>query len=70
MIDDNQFDREIAYYMDNDNSRRFLVQLRLSHGTRNKLSTILRKEFSAEDGAKHFIKFCEEHSVEFQPLRV
>lgn len=56
--------------MDNDNSRRFLVQLRLSHGTRNKLSTILRKEFSAEDGAKHFIKFCEEHSVEFQPLRV
>lgn len=70
LIDDNQFDREIAYYMDNDNSRRFLVQLRLSHGTRNKLSTILRKEFSTEDGAKHFIKFCEEHSVEFQPLRV
>lgn len=70
LIDDNQFDREIAYHLNNDNARRLLVQLRLEYSTRNKLSTIFKKEFGTEDGAMRFIKFCEEHGVEFQTLRV
>ena len=70
LTENSQFDREIAYCMDSDNSHRFLVQLRLKHGTRNKLSTIFKKEFGSEDGAKNFIEFTEEHHVEFKALPV
>ena len=70
LTEDNQFDREIAYRMDNDNARRLLVQLRLRHGTRNKLSTIFKKEFGTGDGADQFINFCEKHNVDFQALNV
>lgn len=70
LMEDNQFEREIAYLLDNDNARRLLVQLRLSHGIRSKLGTIFKKEFGTEEGAAKFIKFCEEHMVNFQALRV
>ena len=70
MTEENQFDRELAYHMDGDNSHRLLVQLRLRNGTRNKLSTIFKKEFGDENGAMRFIEFCEEHFIEFQVLSV
>lgn len=70
MTEENQFDRELAYHMDSDNSHRLLVQLRLRNGTRNKLSTIFKKEFGDENGAMRFIEFCKEHFIEFQVLSV
>lgn len=70
MSEENQFDRELAYHMDGDNSHRLLVQLRLRNGTRNKLSTIFKKEFGDENGAMRFIEFCKEHFIEFQVLSV
>lgn len=62
--------REIAYSMDSENTHRLLVQLRLKNGTRNKLSTIFKKEFGSDDGAEKFIGFCKEYSIDFTPLRV
>ena len=62
--------REIAYNMDSENTHRLLVQLRLKNGTRNKLSTIFKKEFGSDDGAEKFIGFCKEYSIDFTPLRV
>lgn len=70
LTENSQFDRELAYHMDRDNSHRLLVQLRLKNGTRNKLSTIFKNEFGNEDGAMSFIEFCKEHYVEFQALNV
>ena len=62
--------REVVYQLDPDNTHRFLVQLRLKHGTRNKLSTILKKEFSREDGAENFLAFCREHGISYQPISI
>jgi len=44
--------------------QRLLVQLRLKHGTRNKLSTIFKNEFGADDGAVKFIEYCDKIGVE------
>ena len=57
--------REIAYSIDHDNSRRLLVQLRLKNGTRNKLSTVFKKEFGSEAGAESFVAFCKDHGIEY-----
>ena len=62
--------RESVYRMDSDNTHRFLVQLRLKHGIRNKLSTILKKELGKEDGAEPFFAFCREYNIQYQPLRI
>ena len=62
--------QEIAYSMDSDNTHRLLVQLRLKNGTRNKLSTVFKKEFGTEKGAESFIAFCKDHGIEYTPLRV
>lgn len=62
--------QEIAYSMDSDNTHRLLVQLRLKNGTRNKLSTVFKKEFGTEAGAESFATFCKDHSIEYTPLRV
>lgn len=70
LTENSQFDREVAYHMDGDNSHRLLVQLRLKHGTRFKLSTVFTKEFGSEDGAMVFINFCKEHDIQFQALNV
>lgn len=70
LTEDSQFDREIAYHMDSDNTHRLLVQLRMKHGTRFKLSTVFTKEFGSEDGAMAFINFCKEHNIQFAALRL
>lgn len=62
--------QEIAYSMDRDNSHRLLVQLRLKNGTRNKLSTVFKKEFGFDGGAETFIAFCKDHHISFTALRV
>lgn len=62
--------QEIAYSMDHDNSHRLLVQLRLKNGTRNKLSTVFKKEFGFDGGAESFVAFCKDHGIEYTPLRV
>jgi len=62
--------QEIAYSMDRDNSHRLLVQLRLKNGTRNKLSTVFKKEFGFDGGAESFVAFCKDHGIEYTPLRV
>ena len=69
LTEESQLDSENAYHMDCDNTHRMLVQLRLKHGTRNKLSTILKNEFGSEEGARSFIEFCKDHHVDFQALR-
>ena len=40
------------------------------HGTRNKLSTILKKEFGTEEGAENFFAFDKEHGIEYQPQSI
>ena len=49
--------------LDGFNTHRFLVQLRLKHGIRSKLSTVLKKEFGREDGVIRFRDYCEEHGI-------
>ena len=64
-----EFSREIAYSLDCDNTHRFLTQIRLKNGTRNKLSTILKKEFGNENGVELFLNYCKEYQIEFIALR-
>ena len=55
---------EFHYLLDADATHRLLVQLRLKHGTRNKLSTIFRNEFASDDGSVKFKAYCDEIGVE------
>ena len=55
---------EFHYLLDADATHRLLVQLRLKHGTRNKLSTIFRNEFGTDDGSVKFKAYCDEIGVE------
>lgn len=57
---------DTIYTMEMDQAKCMMVHLRLKHGTRNKLSTVLKKEFGSEDGVYRFIDFCKECGVEFQ----
>ena len=59
--------RQLVYQADSNNTHRLLVQLRLKHGTRNKLSTILKKAFGREEGLEDFFLLCKEHGIEYQP---
>lgn len=56
-----------GYVLDQGNTHRLLVQLRLHHGIRIKLSDVLRKEFGSEHGVGDFITYCKNHRVEFRP---
>lgn len=56
---------EFWYVLDEDNTKRFLVQLRFQYGTRYKLETILKKAFGEDGGPEAFRKFCEEVSVAY-----
>jgi len=55
---------EFHYTLDADNTHRLLVQLRLKHGTRNKLSTIFKNEFGFDDGSVKFKNYCDEIEVD------
>lgn len=50
---------EFWYALDEENTRRFLVQLRFQYGIRYKLETILKKAFGEDNGPEEFRKFCE-----------
>lgn len=65
---ENGLNRELAYSMDSDNTRRLLVQLRLKYSIRENLSSVLKQEFGNENGAMNFIEFCEEYDVNFLAL--
>lgn len=52
--------------MEMDQAKRLMAQLRLKHGIRNKLSTVLKKEFGHEDGVQKFIDYCKECGIVFQ----
>lgn len=56
---------EFWYALDEENTRRFLVQLRFEYGVRYKLETILKKAFGEDNGPEIFRKFCEEKAVEY-----
>lgn len=56
---------EFWYALDEDNTRRFLVQLRFQYGIRYKLETILKKAFGEDNGPEEFRKFCEKVMVEY-----
>ena len=60
---------DVHYILDSDQTHRFLVQLRMKHNTRNKLSTILKNEFGSYDGAQTFLEYCEKIGVSVQCLR-
>ena len=60
---------DVHYILDADQTHRLLVQLRLKHNTRNKLSTILKNEFGSFDGAQAFLDYCDEIDVSVQALR-
>ena len=52
-----------------NDTRQFLLQLRMKHGIRNKLSTILKKEFGGENSTEDFMAFCASIGVQVQCLR-
>jgi len=58
------FNGKIIYELDESNTQRFLVQLRLKYSTRNKLQTMLEKEFGVEDAMERFKAFCAAVQVE------
>ena len=57
---------KIIYELDESDTQRFLVQLRLKYSARNRLQTILEKEFGGEDAMEKFKNFCEAVHVEVQ----
>lgn len=48
-----------VHCLDEDRTHYVLKQLRLAHSLRNKLTTILAKEFGSDDGAVRFKKYCD-----------
>lgn len=60
---------DVHYLLDAEQTHRFLVQLRIQHGTRNKLSTILKKEFGSYEGAQAFLDYCDDIDIDVQVLR-
>ena len=60
------FNGKIIYELDESDTKRFLVQLRLKYSARNKLQTMLEKEFGGEDAMEKFKSFCAAVQVEVQ----
>lgn len=58
-IEDFDVERDNAIPLDEEATMHLLVQLRLKHGLRNKLETILKKEFGYLDGAERFNAYLE-----------
>jgi len=56
---------EFWYSLNEDETHRFLVQLRLKHNLQYKLSAILKNEFGYKDGSLKFKEFCEAIEVKF-----
>ena len=50
---------EFRYHLDAENTRRFVVQIRLQNSLRYKLSTIFRNTFGTDDGTVKFKNYCE-----------
>lgn len=61
---------DFLYRLDNEATHRFLVQIRLKHGTRNKLSTIFKNEFGCDDGPWKFKNYCDEIVVNVNVLSI
>ena len=57
---------EFHYKFDAGVADHFLVQLRMKHGYKNRLTTILKKEFGTDDGSELFNAFCEEFEIPTQ----
>ena len=57
---------EFHYKLNADAADRFLVQMRMKYGHRNRLITILKKEFGTDDGSERFKSFCEEFEIPTQ----
>ncbi len=55
-----------GFCLDEENTRRFLAQLRLRHPLRHKLGTILQNEFG-DGGLEKIRAFCTEHGICCQP---
>ena len=55
---------EFRYRLDEENSHRLLVQLRLKHGLQKELRTVLKDEFGGDDGSVKFKEFCNEIGVD------
>lgn len=58
--------QESCYLLDEENTHRFLAQLRLKHGLSRRLGTILGKKFAEPDAAKKFASFCDETGVAYE----
>ncbi|MGB4609175.1 MAG: HD domain-containing protein [Saccharofermentanales bacterium] len=58
--------KELWYHLDQDNSQRFLVQLRLIYGLEIGLETILSEHFGYNEAIDIFKKFCTEVNVYYQ----
>ena len=54
---------EFSYSLDEECTRRFLVQLRMRCGTENSLESILKQEFGKDEAPKVFKNFCDEIGV-------
>ena len=59
-----------AHYMLNEEqTHRLLVQLRLKYSTRDKLSTILKNAFGSYTGTQAFLDFCDSINLAVQCVR-
>ena len=57
--------RKYLCTLDEENTHRFLVQLRLFTGIEDSIETVLTKYFGTENGTDLFVKFCEMVDVEY-----
>ncbi len=55
---------EFILALDYNATRRFLVQLRLRHGIRRRLSDILKADFGTDNGSTKFQAFCDKIGIE------
>ena len=55
---------EFFYSLDVEATHFLLIQLRMKHGIRKRLVTILKEEFGVEDGAVRFVELCKNFGIE------
>lgn len=61
---------ESYYKLDENNTFRMLTQLRIKYGKKMSTEEILKEEFAVEDGANHFIEYCEKNFLTYEYVTI
>lgn len=61
-------EREFHYAVDEENTSRFQMELRMKYGTEDRLLDALKSEFGYDDGLYRFQQFCDERKIKYQVM--